>query len=193
MCKTEPKNSGTRSSNKNAHPRDTDQQQILTDCVYVPLLSNALTNVQSPCTAGETNYHSNWWRWGCFVILYNVIYQYTQIEHGDFLISYLLRLHHVKLDITDVTLNKQLPAHHPCHRSWGWKSKQGMKESQQEHELQRGPLSHSLSTGEPSLWHRGNHLMTFTGTSGLESGLNSIWREGSQSADKASTWYHEPN
>lgn len=53
LYKTEPKNSGTGSSSENAHPRDTDQQQILTDCVYVPLLFNALTNTQSPAQLGK--------------------------------------------------------------------------------------------------------------------------------------------
>lgn len=49
--------------------------RFLTDCVYVPLLSNALTNAQSPCTAGETNYHSNWWWWGffCYFVQYNIL------------------------------------------------------------------------------------------------------------------------
>lgn len=153
LHKTEPKNSGTESSSKNAHPRDTDQQHILTDCVYAPLLSNALINTQSPCTAGETNYHSNWWCWGFFVILYNIIYWY-HTHNWTWRFSHFLL---VEASPCNFGHNRCYPeqrttdgtAHHPCHRSWDCKWKQEKKESQQEHELHRGPLSHSLSTGEP--------------------------------------------
>lgn len=130
-----------------------------------------------------------------FVILYNII-QYNTKRTGDFLISYLLRLHHVILVVTDVTLNKQLPMVQfiipvtgavTGNQNKRWRS----------HCRNMNYRGAHWATGfllvSPSFWHHGNHLMTFTRTSGLESGLNSIWRDRTQSADKASTWYHEPN